>query len=159
MKYYLPYLYFLFFIYVLFRIIVTVFYKVSEKKYSKYFYEIQTVLNSLYADMRTTSYLLNIDEVDLKARQKYPNLFAKQEKHLLRIRMFSKVDFFGKTFGSLILCILSLLTIYFTEKNINNLFTVMEIIILPAIVSLFNTFFEFFEIDMNVGYESPYPKK
>lgn len=154
---YLTYMYGVFFVYILIRIVVTIFYKISEKKYNINFYQVQTVLQAQY--YKETSHLLRMDEIDYKAKQEQPLLFANQEKYLFRIRMLAKTDSIVKTFGSLIFCILSLLTIYFTERNINNLFTVIEIILLPTMVSLFNTFFEFFEIHMNVGYESPYPPK
>lgn len=149
-------IYGLFSLYIIVRICLSYAYYLAKKKHSTLFYKRE---NELYAKEEFPE--LEGNQINLEQLKKEWDEMPITKQIAIagnKCRKLYLVDVCLKRIGSIVLSILSLIGLWIDFQNefqLSSLYLAM----LPSIVNLFNSFFEWFEIQLDIGFQQAVPQK
>ncbi len=146
-------LYGMFILYIMIRIYLTLVYNMAKKRHSNLYYE--RMKTDIHALSRTS------DRLDLKQMTKewdehHTTISINKEEN--KCRKVAKLDGKIKTAGSVVLGIAAIASLLFDYSGPVQQSSLL-IVVLPGIVGLFNSTYEFFEIQLEFGFHPAAPKR
>lgn len=148
--------YSIFVLYAAVRIYLSHGYHAAQKKHSELYYQREYELDKI-----DSVGVLNNNQIDLDRfnREYFEMPISKQITiESDKCKKFYQTDIIIKRLGTIILSIMSLIGLWLDFQNELQLSSLV-FAVLPSIVSLFNSLFEWFEIPFDVGFQQATPKK